>query len=271
MSIDGQLFTYPESPDRFYAIVGGRLQVPIIYEDQHAIAFEDGSDDDTTRVTIIPRDPISSVASLDFSDAIRWLGMLSAIRAVPGHFGWGPHEGFRIDTPVHPPYQRQAWLSMHLSRSKSKVLKGEADEHGYTRDIGHFAEIVELHRRVEVLYANDEFMVFHDFEDEDNAEYEHVLVGIPRRQVTTIMDDDYTPQDWLSLIGGIRETATRLNIPAYTTYMNVRPPYQHTAWVHVHLLAGGKALEGDAKKKDHKDKDHKDKGKDHKGAAPDAT
>lgn len=275
MSADGQFFSYPESPDRFYAIVGGRLKVPVIYEDQHAIAFEDASDDDTTRVTIIPRDPISSVASLDFSDAIRWLAMLTAIRAVPGHFGWGPGDGFRIDTPVHPPYQRQPWLCMHLSRSKSKVLKGEPDDQGYTRDIGHFAEIVQLRRRVEVVYANDEFMVFHDFEDEDNADYDQVLVGIPRRQVATIMDEEFSPQDWLSLIGGIRETATRLGIPAYTTYMNVRPPYQHTAWVHVHLLAGGKALEGgEAKKghgKEHEHKERKGKGKGSQGAAPDAT
>jgi diadenosine tetraphosphate (Ap4A) HIT family hydrolase len=250
-------YTYPDSADRYYAIVEGRKKVPIISENAHAIAFEDGSDDDTTRISIIPKDPISSLHALDFSDALRWMGMLEAIREIPHAMKWGETDGFRLDTPCHPPYQREPWLRMRLTRSKSKVTKGDSDGKGYTRDIGHFKQITELHRRVEVVYANDEFMVFHDVEDEDNDKYDHVLVGIPRRQVVTILDDDYTMQDWLSLVAGIREAAVRLGVAEYTTYMNIRPPYQHTAWVHVHMLAGGKALDGTgsgAKDKEHKDK-----------------
>jgi len=261
------VFTYPESADRFYAIVAGRLEVPVIAENLHAIAFEDGSDDDTTRISIIPRDPISSIASLDFSDAIRWLGFLDVIRQIPSAMGWGPKEGFRLEVPVHPPYQRQPWLCVHLTRSKSKVIKPGADERGYTRDIGHFAETVEMRKRVEVVYSNGEFMMFHNLEDEDNALYDTVLMGIPRREVATILDPEFTDQDWLSMIGGIRQSARRLGIEAYTTLLNVGPPYQHTPWVHVHLVAGGEAIPS-APAKDHKP--HKDKKAGHADASPDA-
>ena len=267
-SAAGPVFTYPESADRFYAIVAGRLEVPVIAQNEHAIAFEDGSDDDTTRISIIPRDPISSIASLDFSDAIRWLGILQLIREVPVAMGWGPKEGFRIETPVHPPYQRQPWLCVHLFRSKSKVVKAGADERGYTRDIGHFVETVEMRKRVEVVYSNGEFMMFHNLEDEDNAAYDTVLMGIPRHEVATILDPEFTDQDWLSMVGGIRESATRIGVDAYTTALNVGPPYQHTPWVHVHLFAGGAALPVEPKKEHKSHKEHEKAG--HADASPDA-
>lgn len=235
-------FSYPENADRFYRIVGGRSDERVIAENNHAIAVDDGSDGDTTRVLILPREPISSLSALDISDALHWMGMLDVIREVSNSNGWGPTDGFRLDIPVHPPYQRYPWLSISLTRSASKAFKPGANAEGYTRDIGHFAEVAELRRRVEVIWSNDEFMLFNNLEEEDNDEYDIVLMGIPRRHVSTIMDEDFTMQHWLSLVGGIREAANRLEVDAYTTYMNVRPPYQHTPWVHVHLLAGGKAL-----------------------------
>lgn len=236
------MFAYPETADRYYAIVAGRLEVPVIAQNVHAIAFDDGSDDDTTRITIIPRDPISSIASLDFSDALRWLGILELIRAVPKVLGWGPTEGFHIQIPVHPPYQKQPWLCVHLTRSWSKTVKPGADKRGYTRDIGHFVETVEMRKRVDVVYSNDNFMIFHNFEDEDNADYDTVLMGIPRHEVATILDPEFTDQDWLSLAASIRQAARRMGIDAYTTELNVGPPYQHTPWVHVHMFAGGEAI-----------------------------
>ncbi len=263
------VFTYPETADRFYAIVAGRRDVPIVAQNEHAIAFEDGSDDDTTRISIIPRDPISSVSGLDFSDGLRWLGILDLIRAVPGKMGWGQHEGFRIEIPVHPPYQLQPWLVVHLFRSKSKVVKAGADERGFTRDIGHFSETVALRKRVEIVYSNDEFMIFHNFEDQDNAEYDTVLMGIPRRQVDTILDPEFTAQDWLSMAAGIRQSARRLDIAAYTIALNVGPPYQHTPWVHVHVYAGGKALPVPPKKAHKGHKGHDKAG--HADASPDSA
>lgn len=236
-----QRFAYPEPADRFYALVAGRSDEPIFVQNSHAIAVDDGSDDDTTRVAFIPRDPIPSLASLDFSDALRWMGMLDLIREFSDSRGWGPQDGFRLDVPVHPPYQRSPWLAINLTRSSSKTPRPGANAEGFSRDIGHFAEIAELRRRVEIIWSNDEFMVFNNLEEEDNDEYDIVLMGIPRRQVRTIMDEEFTMQDWLSMVGGLREAAARLDVAAYTTYMNVRPPYQHTPWVHVHLLAGGKA------------------------------
>lgn len=235
-------FVYPEHADRYYAVVDGRSDVSIIAENDHAIAFDDGSDADTTRISVITRTPISSLAALDLGDALRWVGILDAVRALPAAMGWGPREGFRIDLPVHPPYQREPWLRLQVTRKASKTAKRATDAHGYTRDIGHFAEVVQLRRRVQVIYANDEFLVFHNPEEPDNAQYDVALMGIPRRHVRTILDDDFQPQDWLSLVAGVRQAAARLGLTSYTTYMNVRPPYQHTPWVHVHLLAGGKAL-----------------------------
>lgn len=243
---------YPEHADRFYAVVGGRSDVRVIAENPHAIAFEDGSDGEITKVAIISRDPIRSIASMDFSDALRWVGILDVIRAVPDRLGWGTGEGFRLDIPVHPPYQRQPWLCVHLTRNAGKRPKHPIDDEGYTRDIGHFEEIAALRKRVEVIYANDEFMIFDDLEDADHNDYDVVLVGITRRLVKTILDPEFSAQDWLSLVSGLREAGTRLGLDAYTTYLNVQPPYQHTPWVHAHLLAGGKALTP----AHHRDSDH---------------
>lgn len=251
-------FSYPENADRFYALVGGRSDEVVLAQNSHAMAIDDGSDGDTTRIAIFPRDPISSLSSLDISDALRWMGMLELIREVSDMNGWGASDGFRLDIPVHPPYQRSPWLCINLSRNASKKPKPGANAEGYSRDIGHFAEIAELRRRVEVIWSNDDLMVFDNLEEEDNDDYDVVLMAIPRQHVTTIMDDDFTMQHWLSLAGGLREAADRLNIAAYTTYMNVRPPYQHTPWVHVHLLAGGKALDAHDKGKHHHHHDHSD-------------
>lgn len=233
---------YPEDADRFYAIAAGRLRVPVVYEGPHIIAFDDGSEGDVTRISVIPREPIPHIAAMDFSDAIRWLEVLTALRAIPREMGWGERDGFRIETAVHPPYQRAPWLCVHVMRDARKKVTKPADERGYTRDIGHFSETVSLRKRVEVFYANSEFMVFVNPHDPDNQHYEHALMGIPRRQVTTILDEEFTAQDWLSLVGGVRQATLRVGIPAYLTRINVRPPYQHTPWVHVHVLAGGKAL-----------------------------
>ena len=238
----GPTFAYPDNADRYYAVVDGRSPAPLLVENEHALAFEDGSDDETTRISVITRSPLSSLGALDLSDALRWIGVLTAIRAVPEAMGWGPRDGFRIDLPVHPPYQREPWLRLHLSRRASKPVKTPADADGYTRDIGHFAEVVQMRRRVPVIYANDEFLVFHNPEEPDNADYDVALSGITRRHVRTILDEEFTDQDWLSLLAGIRQSALRMGLSSYTTYLNVRPPYQHTPWVHVHLLAGGKAL-----------------------------
>lgn len=235
-------FKYPENADRFYRIAGGRADEKVLAQNRLALAFDDGSDDDVTRIGIIPRDPIPSLFDLDLGDAFSWMAMLDIIREVADAHGWGPRDGFRLELPVHPPYQRSPWLRIDLTRSASKRPKPGADDDGYTRDIGHFAEIVELRRRVQVLWSNDDFMVFDNLEEEDSDDYDLFLMGIPRERVTSLMDEDFTMQHWLSLAAGLRESAARLGVDAFTAYMNVRPPYQHTPWAHIHLRAGGKAL-----------------------------
>lgn len=235
-------FSYPENADRYYRIAAGRGDDKVLAQNRLALAFDDGSDDEITRIGIIPRDPVPSLFDLDISDAFRWMAMLDIIREVADAHGWGPHSGFRLDLPVHPPYQRAPWLCITLTRNAAKQPKPGADESGYTRDIGHFAEIVELRRRVQVIWSNDDFMVFDNLEEEDNDDYDLLLMGIPRQPIESVMDEGFTMQHWLSMAGGLCEAAARLDCDAFTAYMNVRPPYQHTPWAHVHLRAGGKAL-----------------------------
>lgn len=236
------LHEYPEAADRFYAIAAGRHDVDVVYESGHVVAFHDGTEGDVTRLSVIPKEPIPNIAAMDFSDAIRWLDMLQALREIPQVLGWGERDGFRVESAVRPPYQRSPWLCLHVTRDAAKKVTKPADDRGYTRDIGHFSETVALRKRVEIYYSNSDFMVFVNPNDPDNVKYEHALMAIPRRHVTTILDDEFTAQDWLSLVGGIRQSTLRLGIAAYMARINVRPPYQHTPWVHVHILAGGKAL-----------------------------
>lgn len=235
-------FKYPENADRYYRIASGRSDEKVLVQNGRALAFDDGSDDRITRIGIIPRDPIPSLFDLDISDAFSWMAMLDVIRGVADSHGWGQNDGFRLELPVHPPYQRSPWLRITLTRDASKQVREDADDDGYTRDIGHFAEIVELRRRAQVIWSNDDFMVFDNLEEEDSEDYDLFLMGIPRDPVRSLMDEDFTMQHWLSLAAGLREASARLGVDAFTSYMNVRPPYQHTPWAHIHLRAGGKAL-----------------------------
>lgn len=234
---------WKKNADDFYRILEGKIEVETIVRSERWLAivdyrFDPADGDD--HILVIPIIPVQSSWDLTIADAIALLELRTVISDVVKAMGWTAKQGFRIDIPVNPPYQQEPWLQILITRSDKKKLKPEADAEGYSRDDGHFTSMLNGDRRAEVIYSNRSFTAVLDPEDEDVLEYDAALTLILNRKCVSILDDDFTDEDWLCLISAARRSADRLGLNANHFYMNVLPPYQHTAWVHAHVLAGKK-------------------------------
>ncbi|MEI8083862.1 MAG: hypothetical protein WCI74_18645 [Actinomycetes bacterium] len=250
-----EIFRWPENADRYYRILDGSYPVNTVAETELSLAFTDPAEterDGEDHVMIIPKVTIPSLTSMDFSDALYWVDIHEALKRVDTALGWTGGDGFRLDIPVNPPYQREPWLVVHLRRSSSKKPKPQTDSGGWSRHDGHFTSILDLDRRVDIVYYNRAALAFIDPEDEDNLDYDTAISVIHRHKHQTVLDAEFTSQDWLAITSACRLGAQSQGLSAYWIYFNIRPPYQNTAWVHAHVLAGPRAIHGKDTKKIHK-------------------
>jgi diadenosine tetraphosphate (Ap4A) HIT family hydrolase len=234
-------YAWPRTADYFFRLVEGREPAEIVHETEQTLVIDNpdkgGHHEHDVDLLVVPKTEVSSLAALDLSDAMRWVDAWEAATTAARGLGLGPGRGYRIDIPVHPPHQEAPWLTMRVRHKASKAPKPGADEHGWTRDIAHFAGVAEGRRRVAIVYENERVIVF-THTDEDDPEWEHSLVAIPRRRLESILDPEFTGEDWLALTAGFIGGAEAVGFDVYKIYLNVMPPYQHTPWVHAHVLCG---------------------------------
>ncbi len=239
------IFKWPQKADLMYRIMKGALNVDVVLETEHTLVFHDPRAnclEGDVRLVATPKQPLRSMNGLQLADAPRWADLYFAIKWATEKMGWSEHDGFRLDIPVNPPYQQMPWTQVIITKSANKPLRAGASSQGYTRDPGHMEAIVNLTRGLIIVGSCQAAMAVIDPDDRDNLKYDHAVSVILRRQCDTIVSDDFTEHDWLAMTSMLLQASARLNAPAYHVYINVGPPYQHTQWVHAHLLVGAKAI-----------------------------